>query len=142
MLGDIGNYRQILIGGILIWVALGMLGVEKCSMSGSLLYRLNLKGILLGRFAPGAATFLDGLAIYVGESPVVSIPIAIRLFFMMYSIMVKIDFADYKTSRSSAYQHEENSMPDTSYSVASGKSCYTTSYGRAVLPLFFYTALL
>lgn len=50
-------------------------------------------GILLGRFAPGAATFLDGLAIYVGESPVVSIPIAICLFFMMYPIMVKIDFA-------------------------------------------------
>ena len=51
-------------------------------------------GILLGRFAPGAATFLDGLAIYVGESPVVSIPIAICLFFMMYPIMVKIDFAE------------------------------------------------
>ncbi|MCD4763525.1 MAG: ACR3 family arsenite efflux transporter [Desulfobacterales bacterium] len=51
-------------------------------------------GILLGRFAPGAATFLDGLAIYVGEAPVVSIPIAICLFFMMYPIMVKIDFAE------------------------------------------------
>ena len=34
MLGDIGNYWQILVGVILIWVALGMLGVEKCSMSG------------------------------------------------------------------------------------------------------------
>jgi len=45
MLGDVGNYWQILIGGILIWVALGMLGVEKCSMSGSLLYRLKVKGI-------------------------------------------------------------------------------------------------
>jgi len=51
-------------------------------------------GILLGRFAPGAAKFLDGLAIYVGEAPVVSIPIAICLFFMMYPIMVKIDFAE------------------------------------------------
>jgi len=48
----------------------------------------------LGRFAPGAATFLDGLAIYVGEAPVVSIPIAICLFFMIYPIMVKIDFAE------------------------------------------------
>jgi cytochrome c-type biogenesis protein len=45
MLGDVGNYWQILIGLVLIWVALGMLGVEKCSMSGSLLYRLKLKGI-------------------------------------------------------------------------------------------------
>ncbi len=45
MLGDIGSYWQILIGGMLIWVALGMLGVEKCSMSGSLLYRLNVRGL-------------------------------------------------------------------------------------------------
>ena len=44
ILGDVGNYCQILIGIILIWVALGMLGVEKCSMSGTLLYKLNLKG--------------------------------------------------------------------------------------------------
>ena len=52
MLGDVGNYWQILIGLILIWVALGMVGVEKCSMSGSLLQRLNLKG-LFGAFALG-----------------------------------------------------------------------------------------
>jgi ACR3 family arsenite transporter len=51
-------------------------------------------GILLGKFAPGVATYLDGLAIYVGEAPVVSIPIAVCLFFMMYPIMVKIDFAE------------------------------------------------
>ena len=50
-------------------------------------------GILLGKFAPGIARTLDGFAIYVGEAPVVSIPIAICLFFMMYPIMVKIDFA-------------------------------------------------
>jgi cytochrome c-type biogenesis protein len=45
MLGDVGNYWQILVGLVLVWVALGMLGVEKCSMSGNLLYRLNLRGI-------------------------------------------------------------------------------------------------
>jgi len=50
-------------------------------------------GIILGKTAPGVATFLDGLAINVGDAPVVSIPIAICLFFMMYPIMVKIDFA-------------------------------------------------
>ncbi|MCK5485523.1 MAG: arsenical-resistance protein, partial [Desulfobacterales bacterium] len=48
-------------------------------------------GIILGKVAPGFAKYLDGLAIYVGEAPVVSIPIAICLFFMMYPIMVKID---------------------------------------------------
>ena len=45
MLGDIGLYWQILVGGVLIWVALGMLGVETCTMSGGILYRLNFKGI-------------------------------------------------------------------------------------------------
>jgi ACR3 family arsenite transporter len=53
-----------------------------------------LGGIGLGRVAPGIARFLDGLAIYIGEAPVVSIPIAICLFFMMYPIMVKIDFRE------------------------------------------------
>ena len=51
-------------------------------------------GIIIGKLAPGTAKFLDGLAIYVNESPVVSIPIAICLFFMMYPIMVKIDFTN------------------------------------------------
>jgi ACR3 family arsenite transporter len=55
-------------------------------------------GILLGKVAPNAATFLDGLAIYVGDAPVVSIPIAICLFFMMYPIMVKIDFTEVVTA--------------------------------------------
>ena len=51
-------------------------------------------GIIIGKTAPGMAGFLDGLAIYVNGAPVVSIPIAICLFFMMYPIMVKIDFAE------------------------------------------------
>lgn len=51
-------------------------------------------GIIFGKVIPGVAKYLDGLAIYVGEAPVVSIPIAICLFFMMYPIMVKIDFGE------------------------------------------------
>ncbi len=51
-------------------------------------------GIVLGKLAPKVATYLDGLAIHVNEAPVVSIPIAVCLFFMMYPIMVKIDFAE------------------------------------------------
>jgi len=46
-------------------------------------------GIILGKVAPGIATGLDSLSVYQ-----VSIPIAICLFFMMYPIMVKIDFAE------------------------------------------------
>jgi ACR3 family arsenite transporter len=53
-----------------------------------------IAGIALGKAAPGLASFLDGLALYVGDAPVVSIPIAVCLFFMMYPIMVKIDFAE------------------------------------------------
>jgi len=45
-------------------------------------------GILLGKAAPGVATTLDDFSIYQ-----VSVPIAVCLFFMMYPIMVKIDFA-------------------------------------------------
>ena len=52
MLGDVGIYWQVLIGAVLVWVALGMLGVEKCSFSGSLLYRLKFSG-LIGAFALG-----------------------------------------------------------------------------------------
>jgi len=60
-----------------VWVALCMVG-----------------GILLGKAAPGLARTLDGMAISVNGAPVVSIPIAICLFFMMYPIMVKIDFGE------------------------------------------------
>ena len=49
-------------------------------------------GISLGKYAPEVATALDGLAITVNGAPVISIPIALCLFFMMYPIMVKIDF--------------------------------------------------
>ena len=51
-------------------------------------------GIALGKIAPELAGFLDGLALSVNGAPVVSIPIAVCLFFMMYPIMVKIDFAE------------------------------------------------
>jgi ACR3 family arsenite transporter len=49
-------------------------------------------GIALGKIAPDLAGALDRMALTVNGAPVVSIPIAICLFFMMYPIMVKIDF--------------------------------------------------
>lgn len=51
-------------------------------------------GILLGKLAPSVATFLDGLTVDVDQAPVLSMPIAVCLFFMMYPIMVKIDFGE------------------------------------------------
>ncbi|WDE97971.1 ACR3 family arsenite efflux transporter [Lentisphaera profundi] len=50
-------------------------------------------GIIIGKLAPNLAKTLDSLSINVNGAPVVSIPIAICLFFMMYPIMVKIDFS-------------------------------------------------
>jgi cytochrome c-type biogenesis protein len=73
MLGDVGNYWQILIGLVLVWVALGMFGVEKCSMSGSLLYRLNLRG-LFGAFALGLAYgVLSGSCTFGFIAPILAI---------------------------------------------------------------------
>jgi cytochrome c-type biogenesis protein len=73
MLGDVGAYWQILIGLVLIWVALGMLGVEKCSMSGSLLYRLKLKG-KLGAFVLGLAYgVLSGSCTFGFIAPILAI---------------------------------------------------------------------
>lgn len=46
-------------------------------------------GILLGKLFPGVAVTLNKISVYQ-----VSVPIAVCLFFMMYPIMVKIDFAE------------------------------------------------
>jgi ACR3 family arsenite transporter len=46
-----------------------------------------IAGIFLGRLFPQVAVALDAMSLYQ-----VSIPIAVCLFFMMYPIMVKIDF--------------------------------------------------
>ena len=51
-------------------------------------------GIVLGKAAPGVARSLDAMTLDVNGAPVVSIPIAACLFFMIYPIMVKIDFAE------------------------------------------------
>ncbi|MEJ2095951.1 MAG: cytochrome c biogenesis protein CcdA [Deltaproteobacteria bacterium] len=54
MLGDVGPWWTIIIGAILIWVALDMLGVQVCSVSGSLMSKLRVRGI--------SGSFLLGLA--------------------------------------------------------------------------------
>jgi len=73
MLGDVGNYWQILIGLVLIWVALGMFGVERCSLSGSLLGRLNVTG-LFGAFVLGLAYgVLSGSCTFGFIAPILAI---------------------------------------------------------------------
>jgi len=51
-------------------------------------------GVVLGKLAPQVARALDGMTLDVAGAPVVSVPIAVCLFFMMYPIMVKIDFGE------------------------------------------------
>ena len=46
-------------------------------------------GIIIGKFVPQIAVTLDSMSVFQ-----VSIPIAVCLFFMMYPIMVKIDFSE------------------------------------------------
>lgn len=73
MLGDVGTWWQVLVGLVLIWVALGMLGVQACSMSGSLLYRLNLRGIH-GVFGLGLAYgILSGSCTFGFIAPILAI---------------------------------------------------------------------
>jgi cytochrome c-type biogenesis protein len=73
ILGDVGSYWQVLIGGVLIWVALGMLGVEKCQMSGGLLQRLNFRGVF-GAFGLGLAYgVLSGSCTFGFIAPILAI---------------------------------------------------------------------
>lgn len=73
MLGDVGIWWQVLVGAVLIWVALGMLGIQACSMSGSLLYRLNFRGIP-GAFGLGLAYgILSGSCTFGFIAPILAI---------------------------------------------------------------------
>lgn len=74
MLGDVGSsWWQVVVGIVLIWVALGMLGVQACSVSGSLLYRLNLRGIH-GAFGLGLAYgVLSGSCTFGYIAPILAI---------------------------------------------------------------------
>ncbi|MFZ2445053.1 MAG: cytochrome c biogenesis protein CcdA [Syntrophobacteraceae bacterium] len=73
MLGEVGPYWTILVGAILIWVALDMMGVTGCSMSGSLLSRIKLKG-LIGALVLGLAYgVLSGSCTFGFIAPILAI---------------------------------------------------------------------
>lgn len=73
LLGDIGNYWQILVGLVLVWVALGMFGVEKCSMSGSLLHRFKVTGHSGAFFLGLAYGVLSGSCTFGFIAPILAI---------------------------------------------------------------------
>jgi len=74
ILGDVGPYWQILVGLVLIWVALGMFGVQACSVSGGgILQRLNLQG-RSGAFLLGLAYgILSGSCTFGFIAPILAI---------------------------------------------------------------------
>lgn len=74
MLGDIGSFWQILVGIVLIWVALGMFGVQACSIGGSsLTQKLNLKG-LSGAFLLGLSYgILSGSCTFGFIAPILAV---------------------------------------------------------------------
>ena len=73
MLGDVGPYWTILVGAVLIWVALDMLGVQAFSMSGNLMGRLKVKG-MSGAFVLGLAYgVLSGSCTFGFIAPILAI---------------------------------------------------------------------
>ncbi len=73
MLGDVGVWLQVAVGAVLIWVALGMMGVQACTMSGGPLYRLKLRGIH-GAFGLGLAYgILSGSCTFGFIAPILAI---------------------------------------------------------------------
>lgn len=70
-MAKIGSVLSVFERYLTVWVLLCIVG-----------------GITLGKIAPDVATTLNDLSVHQ-----VSIPIAVCLFFMMYPIMVKIDFS-------------------------------------------------
>jgi len=72
MLGDVGPYWTLLLGGILIWVAVDMLGIAKCRLPNSL-GRLHLQG-LGGAFVLGLAYgILSGSCTFGFIAPILAI---------------------------------------------------------------------
>jgi cytochrome c-type biogenesis protein len=73
MMGDVGPYWTILLGLILLWVAMDMLGIAKCRMPGNFLQRFQVKGIG-GAFILGLAYgVLSGSCTFGFIAPILAI---------------------------------------------------------------------
>ena len=73
MLGDVSPYWTILVGAILLWVALDMLGVQACSMSSGAMSRLRVRGVG-GAFILGLAYgILSGSCTFGFIAPILAV---------------------------------------------------------------------
>lgn len=73
MLGEIGPYWTILVGAILIWVALDMWGVSRCSMSGSVINRIKIRGLTGALLLGLAYGILSGSCTFGFIAPILAI---------------------------------------------------------------------
>ena len=73
MMGDVGPYWTLLLGAILLWVAMDMLGMAVCRMPGNSLHRLQVRG-LSGAFILGLAYgVLSGSCTFGFIAPILAI---------------------------------------------------------------------
>lgn len=73
MLGDVGPWWTVAVGAMLIWVALDMLGVQACSMSGRLMAGFRMRGTR-GAFVLGLAYgVLSGTCTFGFIAPILAI---------------------------------------------------------------------
>ncbi len=73
MLGDVGPYMSIVVGAILVWVSLDILGIATCSMSNGLLAKIKVKGVL-GAFVLGLSYgVLSGSCTFGFIAPILAI---------------------------------------------------------------------
>lgn len=73
MLGDVGPYWTMAVGVILLWVAVDMLGLAKCSMPSGLMAKLQVKGAW-GAFVLGLAYgVLSGSCTFGFIAPILAI---------------------------------------------------------------------
>ena len=73
ILGDVGSYWQILVGVILIWVSLGILGIEKLSVSGNALTRFKIRGYYGALILGLAYGILSGTCTFGFIAPILAI---------------------------------------------------------------------
>ncbi|EKD38955.1 MAG: hypothetical protein ACD_75C00551G0001, partial [uncultured bacterium] len=73
MLGDVGPYWTIAVGLLLFWVALDMLGVAKCSLTGGLLAKLTIKGLSGALILGLAYGILSGSCTFGFIAPILAI---------------------------------------------------------------------
>jgi len=73
MLGEVGPYWTVLVGMVLMWVALDMIGLVKGFMSGSLLGRLRVRGLKGAFFLGLAYGILSGSCTFGFIAPILAI---------------------------------------------------------------------